>query len=119
MTTFTLRVKPMKEVLIGVMTGIFFTLCPVSPKPLLHAKGLFETPPVLSAKEVVPPQLLQGEFHTVQEEVRNDGYLNLYRISSEFGEFEAHGTLMLVIRVKEIQALADENIKRFRLERDA
>jgi hypothetical protein len=78
---------------------------------LLSAAGVaeepeFETAPILKASKILPPELLQGEYHRVREEVRTDGYLNHYVIDSDFGEFVAEGTPLLRIRVREIDALA-------------
>lgn len=61
----------------------------------------------MAAAEVLPASLLKGEHHTVHETVQNDGYLNYYRINSDYGEFEAISTAMLKIRVGEINALAE------------
>ena len=67
----------------------------------------FETPPIASAADLLPPELLAGEFHTVDDAVRSDGYLNYYMIRSEFGDFEAASTGMLRVRIREIGALAE------------
>jgi hypothetical protein len=69
---------------------------------LKGAQAPFETPPVLKASQVLPSQLLQSKHHKVLEEVRNDGYLNFYRVSSKFGEFEAQGNTMLLSHLKGI-----------------
>ncbi len=69
------------------------------------ARG-FETPPVLRARDLLPPGLAKGRHHEVDETVATDGFRNVYTITSEFGSFEAHGDDMLRIRVHEIEALA-------------
>jgi hypothetical protein len=61
----------------------------------------------LKASEILPAGLLEGEHHSVDDNVRNDGYLNYYIINSEYGVFEAASTAMLRIRVREIHALAE------------
>jgi hypothetical protein len=65
------------------------------------------TPSILSASEVLGADLVNGEHHEVVERVENDGYMNNYRISSDFGRFEAYGNLQLAVRVLEIGALAE------------
>ncbi len=67
----------------------------------------FEQPPVLKASDVLPPEVREGTHYQVQEEVANDGYMNSFRINSDFGRFEAYGALMLAIRVQELGALAE------------
>lgn len=69
----------------------------------------FEDASDLRAKKVLPSNLVKGEFHNVQKIVRSDGYLNYYRIESDFGEFDATSTPMLRTRVGEINALAELN----------
>jgi len=70
-------------------------------------KGQFETPPILSASKLLPPNLLKGPHHTVNERVTSDGYFNNYRIESTFGVFEVEGQQLLETRVGELTALAE------------
>lgn len=67
----------------------------------------FEKAADLRASDVLPGDLLIGEHHTVEDRVRNDGYLNYYTIKSDYGEFEAVSTQMLRTRVGEIDALGE------------
>jgi len=91
---------------------LFPVLLPAAVLALAAAGGPlaaadFEPPPVLKASEVLPAAALKGEHHEVIEEVHNDGYMNRFRIASDFGRFEAYGEPMLAIRVQEIGALAE------------
>ena len=91
---------------------LFPVLLPAAVLALAAAGGPvaatdFEPPPVLKASEVLPAAALKGEHHEVIEEVHNDGYMNRFRIASDFGRFEAHGAPMLAVRVQEIGALAE------------
>ena len=71
------------------------------------AQAVYEVPPVrLQASAILPADLIRGPNHQVAEEVLNDGYLNRYRIGSQFGEFTAVSTAALRIRVVEINAIA-------------
>ncbi len=67
----------------------------------------YENAEDLSAADILPGDLLKGKHHTVEDRVRNDGYLNYYTIKSDYGEFEAVSTAMLRVRVGEIEALAE------------
>ncbi len=67
----------------------------------------YETPQERKAADVLPPELLDGEHHSVDDLVRSDGYLNYYTITSDYGEFEAASTATLRIRIIEIGALAE------------
>ena len=70
-------------------------------------KQQLETPPVLSASKLLPPNLLKGPYHTVNEKVTSDGYFNNYRVESTFGVFEVEGQQLLETRVGELVALAE------------
>jgi len=65
----------------------------------------YEAPAVLSASKILPPELLSGPNHRVQERVTNDGYLNIYQIDSKFGTFTAVSTALLRKRIGEINAM--------------
>ncbi len=67
----------------------------------------FELADDLYAPDVLPAELLAGEHHAVSDLVRNDGYLNYYTLTSDYGEFEAVSTQMLRTRIGEINALAE------------
>jgi len=68
---------------------------------------VYDVPWDLKAADILPADLLEGEHHSVNDSVRNDGYLNYYMISSDYGAFEAASTAMLRTRVREIGALAE------------
>src|SRR5678809_629741 len=63
------------------------------------AQQPYESAPVLSASKILPPELLSGPNHRVQERVTNDGYLNTYQIDSKFGTFTAVSTAVLRKRI--------------------
>lgn len=67
----------------------------------------YEQAPVLSAAEILPAELQQGDNYRVDDRVRNDGYLNYFTIDSDYGKFEAVGMAMLRERIREIGALAE------------
>jgi hypothetical protein len=66
----------------------------------------FETPVVLSASKVLPPDLVRGPNHQVEDRVTNDGFLNVYTISSPLGTVQAASTATLRKYVGEIEAAA-------------
>ena len=67
----------------------------------------FESAADRRAKDVLPKELRKGPHHEVEKTVKSDGYLNYYRIKSDYGEFEAVSTAMLKTRIGEINALAE------------
>ncbi|HZM98367.1 MAG TPA: hypothetical protein VFB70_03190, partial [Pyrinomonadaceae bacterium] len=70
------------------------------------AQTAYESTPTLSASKILPPDLLSGPNHRVQERVTNDGFLNIYTIDSKFGQFNAVSTALLRVRIQEINAMA-------------
>jgi hypothetical protein len=69
------------------------------------AQQAYEPPATLNASQILPPDLLAGPNHRVEERVYNDGYLNRYTILSKFGGFVAVSTPMLRKRISEINAM--------------
>src|SRR4030095_10827831 len=91
-------ILPLAFILVGILNlGIGLTIAAQAP---------YEPVPVLSASKILPPELLTGPNHRVQERVKSDGIVNIYTIDSRFGTFTAVTTAMLRIRVQEINAMA-------------
>lgn len=65
----------------------------------------FETPQILEASEVLSSEMQRGKRFEVQEQVRNDGFMNYYVVESDFGQFEAYGSPALAKLIQEIGAL--------------
>ena len=63
-----------------------------------------QTPLRLKASEVLPDALRNGSNFQVDEDVINDGLVNIYSISSEYGELEAEGIAELRMRIAELHA---------------
>lgn len=76
------------------------------------AQGRFENPPVFGASAILPPELVSGPNHRVDERVENDGFMNTYRLQSRFGTLDVVSAATLRKRVAEINAIAGmEQIK--------
>ncbi len=87
----------------GVGLGLAATL---SVAALAVAQD-YENPPIaLSASDLLPAELLKGAHHEVADRVENDGYMNHYTLSTEYGDFTAEGNVALRVRVAEIEAIA-------------
>ena len=70
------------------------------------SETVFEEPAIQAAADILPADLLKGPHHRVENEVLSDGYLNYYKIRSDYGDFDAVSTVGLKNRVGEIEALA-------------
>ena len=90
--------------LLSLLIAISAEAAPVKKTPVA-APGNWEKPPVLSAKAVLPAELLKSKYHTVQDRVENDGYNNHYVVTSPYGTFKAESTEALIYRINEISAI--------------
>ena len=64
-----------------------------------------QTPLKLKASEVLSDALRKGSNFQVDEDVINDGFVNIYTISSEYGELVAEGIADLRMRIAELHAV--------------
>ena len=55
----------------------------------------------------MPKEMVQGKHHRISEAVLNDGYMHVYSVTSDFGDFTARGDTMLRRLLHEIAAIAD------------
>ena len=66
----------------------------------------YEEPAGLRASEILPPELLRGPHHRVDEKVTTDGFRRVYTIHTETGQIEVRGEEKLRERIRELEALA-------------
>lgn len=88
------------------LTLILFTFCLAVASSGQEAGNGYEQPGKLKAGAILKPELLKGKYHTVQDQVINDGLFNHYTVESQFGTFQAGSTNSLKILVHEINAIA-------------
>lgn len=67
----------------------------------------YETLRARPVGEVLEPDLITGPYDQVEDPVLHDGYTNVYRITSPFGSFVAHGDAMFARLRRELTAIAD------------
>ena len=65
----------------------------------------YENSQVLEAGKILPPDVLSGPNHKVDEKVQNDGFLNHYVLNSSYETYEVVSTFELKKRVREIKAI--------------
>jgi hypothetical protein len=70
-------------------------------------QGDLENPSILKASEILPQSLRRGEFFQVEENVRSDGFWNIYTLQAGNINYHVHGTYLLSERIHEIYALAE------------
>ena len=73
----------------------------------------FEAPPVFHTSKLFPGIVLTGSNYRIEEWVHNDGYLNVYRLTTPYGTFDVKSTALLNIRLQELHAIQQmEEIER-------
>lgn len=77
----------------------------VATASLAVAQGDYEGPRSFKSSEVLPASLLKGPHYTVAADAPTDGYFHDFKIQSDYGAMEAEGKTLLVVRLREVQAL--------------
>jgi len=72
---------------------------------LSNAASQYESPRVLKAADILPPDLISGKNFRVDPVVVNDGYMNMYTVKSDFGQIKVTSTAALKVRVREFDAI--------------
>lgn len=62
-------------------------------------------PFILKANDVLSQKVIKGDNYTVVDKVVNDGYINTYKLNTDYGIITAEGTAELMIRIHELEAL--------------
>ncbi len=75
--------------------------------PVIAADGYEPDVVPLQAKNLLPKELLKGANYEFVNEVSNRGYMNNYKMKSDFGEFAAMNDTEALVRTHEIKAIAE------------
>ena len=70
------------------------------------AAAEFESPTALHAKDVLPAELISSATHRVAPGVANDGFMNRFDVSLQFGALTASSSAELAKRVHELAVVA-------------
>lgn len=69
-----------------------------------HQEG-FEIPPVLKAKDILPPSMLGNKLYKIRDDVYSDGTIDHFYLESKWGDSKAESFLILKTRINEVNAL--------------
>jgi len=69
------------------------------------AQGPFEGPLTFKASEILPPAFQKGAHFQVAPEVPTPGFFHEFTLNSDYGKFEAEGNAILLVRLREVEAL--------------
>ena len=86
--------------------ALIIVLAIVSVTAPAWAQSGYEVEPVLQAKNLLAPDLLQSPLFTVSPQAPVKDFLARFSMRSVFGQFDAHGIHMFQVRAREILALA-------------
>ncbi len=71
----------------------------------VFAQEKYETIHNLKANEQLPAKIIRTDYYQIDPVVKSNGFLNIYTIKSDFGDYEATGNLSLLIVIRELYAL--------------
>ncbi len=76
----------------------------VAAPPAALGQAKFERPPSYAAAKI-PGITAAGPNYTIQSPVRSDGFLRIYALKTQYGEFTVTGDAMMQMRLRELFAL--------------
>ena len=71
----------------------------------LQAAGKYEEVHDLKVNTQVPAKIIKTDYYQIGPVVKSNGFLNIYSIKSNFGDYEVTGNLSLLILLRELYAL--------------
>lgn len=74
---------------------------------------LQKPPIILKASDVLPGEILNGPNYQIEPVVENDGFINTYKLKTDYGPLTVKSTELLMIRIQELKALKQiEKVKK-------
>jgi hypothetical protein len=92
-------------VFVPLFAVMFSALSWIYPAGAASAPTLRNPPIILKASIVLPKSMLAGPGFSVEPSVENDGFVNIYRLRTEYGPLRVESTALLMERINELQAL--------------
>jgi hypothetical protein len=87
----------------ATLVFIFWAIIPVAAQDLPEVQ---KVPITLKAPEVVPKDVMKGSNYQIEQKVINDGFVNTYRLTTDYGPLKVEGTSLLMERTNELKALS-------------
>jgi hypothetical protein len=92
--------------LIGCAVALAFTSFSILPAFAQDLPEVQKTPIMLKANEMVPKDVFAGPNYQIAPDVQNDGFINTYRLTTDFGPLKIESTSLLLERTNELKALS-------------
>ena len=83
--------------------AVAFTLASAA----LVTGAAYENPQLFKASDLLTPAQVKGPHHSVAPEVKLEGYLQVFQVTTDYGALEAEGKSTLLTRLQEVGALAE------------
>ena len=71
----------------------------------LYAAEDYEPARTLVASDILPESFFTSDKYKVEQQVKNDGLMNTYKVTSKYGDFEVTSTVALYKLIIEIEAI--------------
>ena len=84
---------------------LIFIFCAILPTEAQDLPEFQKVPITLKASEQVPKNVLTGPNYRIEANVKNDGFINTYRLTTNYGPLKVEGTSLLMERTNELKAL--------------
>ena len=88
-----------------VLLSCTFNFAPVDVPYAAESQDYAKPPVTLSAGDVLAKDLLQGGNYRVDQTVKNDGLINTYELTTNYGPLTVESTGELLSRINELKAL--------------
>lgn len=92
--------------LMRMCATMFFIICIILPADAADLPEFQKLPITLKASEQVPKNILTGPNYRIEANVKNDGFINTYRLNTDYGPLKVEGTFLLIDRTNELKALS-------------
>jgi hypothetical protein len=82
-------------------------LIALGPAAVLLGAAAFESARSFTAQELLSAAQVKGQHHQVANAVPTEGYLHVFKVTTDWGELEGEGMSLLLVRLDEVRALAE------------
>jgi hypothetical protein len=73
--------------------------------PAVGAEEYMQPPVTINAQDALPQNLLKGGNYKIEDKVKNDGLINTYQLTTDYGPLRVVSTTELLTRITELNAL--------------
>ena len=92
--------------LMPICAALIFLICAILPADAQDLPEFQKVPITLKASEQVPKDVLTGPNYQIDANVINDGFINIYQLTTDYGPLKVESTSLLIERTNELKALS-------------